>query len=163
MIVLFIPLLYCRWEWEVNNISVTYPFFSHNHVPGDINKSLFKLNHFSHASQQKSEEAEMRTLTGERWLTINWRHQNTTKSICTHLQKHCFFETFLCLSGKPNLNREASNSSRRVWAHRKYHFNPYPTAFPYGNGMVLHFYQQQESSKTKTVPRVINKRLKTYV
>ena len=27
--------------------------------------------------------------------------------------------------------------------------NPYPTAFPYGNGMVLHFYQQQESSTTK--------------
>ena len=29
--------------------------------------------------------------------------------------------------------------------------NPYPTAFPYGNGMVLHFYQQQGSSTTKTV------------
>ena len=42
-------------------------------------------------------------------------------------------------------------------------YNPYPTAFPYGNGMVLHFYQQQESSTTKTVHRVINKRLKTYV
>ena len=42
-------------------------------------------------------------------------------------------------------------------------FNPYPTAFPYGNGMVLHFYQQQESSTTKTVHKVINKRLKTYV
>ena len=41
--------------------------------------------------------------------------------------------------------------------------NPYPTAFPYGNGMVLHFYQQQESSKTKTVHKVINKGLKTYV
>ena len=41
--------------------------------------------------------------------------------------------------------------------------NPYPTAFPYGNGMVLHFYQQQESSTTKTVHRVINKGLKTYV
>ena len=40
---------------------------------------------------------------------------------------------------------------------------PYPTAFPYGNGMVLHFYQQQESSTTKTVHRVINKGLKTYV
>ena len=26
--------------------------------------------------------------------------------------------------------------------------NPYPTAFPYGNGMVLHLYQQQESSTT---------------
>ena len=41
--------------------------------------------------------------------------------------------------------------------------NPYPTAFPYGNGMVLHFYQQQESSTTKTVNRVINKGLKAYV
>ena len=40
---------------------------------------------------------------------------------------------------------------------------PYPTAFPYGNGMLLHFYQQQESSTTKTVHKVINKRLKTYV
>ena len=41
--------------------------------------------------------------------------------------------------------------------------NPYPTAFPYGNSMVLHFYQQQESSTTKTVHKVINKGLKTYV
>ena len=41
--------------------------------------------------------------------------------------------------------------------------NPYPTAFPYGNGIVLHFYQQQESSTTKTVHRVINKGLKAYV
>ena len=42
-------------------------------------------------------------------------------------------------------------------------FNPYPMAFPYGNGMVLHFYQQQESSTTKTVHKVINKGLKAYV
>ena len=41
--------------------------------------------------------------------------------------------------------------------------NPYPTAFPYGNGMVLHFYQQQESSTTKTVHKVINRGLKAYV
>ena len=40
---------------------------------------------------------------------------------------------------------------------------PYPTAFPYGNGMVLHFYQQQESSMTKTVHKVIKKGLKAYV
>ena len=40
---------------------------------------------------------------------------------------------------------------------------PYPTAFPYGNGMVLHFYQQQESSTTITVHKVINKGLKDYV
>ena len=44
-----------------------------------------------------------------------------------------------------------------------YKYNPYPTAFPYGNGMVLHFYQQQESSTTKTVHKVINKGLKAYV
>ena len=42
-------------------------------------------------------------------------------------------------------------------------YNPYPTAFPYGNGMVLHFYKQQESSTTKTVHKVINKGLKTYL
>ena len=41
--------------------------------------------------------------------------------------------------------------------------NPYRTAFPYGNGMVLHFYQQQESSTTKTVHKVVNKGLKAYV
>ena len=45
----------------------------------------------------------------------------------------------------------------------KENINPYPTAFPYGNGMVLHLYQQQESSTTKTVHKVINKRLKAYV
>ena len=43
------------------------------------------------------------------------------------------------------------------------YYNPYPTAFPYGNGMVLHFYQQQESSTTKTVHKVINKGHETYV
>ena len=45
----------------------------------------------------------------------------------------------------------------------KFDLNPYPTAFPYGNGMVLHFYQQQESRTTKTVHKVINKGLKAYV
>ena len=47
--------------------------------------------------------------------------------------------------------------------HKRTVINPYPTAFPYGNGMVLHFYQQQESSTTKTVHKVINKGLKAYV
>ena len=41
--------------------------------------------------------------------------------------------------------------------------NPYPTAFPYAIGMVLHFYEQRESSTTKTVHKVINKGLKSYV
>ena len=46
---------------------------------------------------------------------------------------------------------------------KRFVHNPYPTAFPYGNGMVLHFYQQQETSTTKTVHKVINRGLKTYV
>ena len=55
-----------------------------------------------------------------------------------------------------------------IYSHKIYFFElltfkTYPTAFPYGNGMVLHFYQQQESSTTKTVHEVINKGLKTYV
>ena len=51
----------------------------------------------------------------------------------------------------------------RRWYPCWFHIIPYPTAFPYGNGMVLHFYQQQESSTTKTVHKVINMGLKTYV
>jgi len=39
--------------------------------------------------------------------------------------------------------------------------NPYPTAFPYGNGMVLHFYQQQESKKkTKLYTKSLTRDLK---
>ena len=54
-------------------------------------------------------------------------------------------------------------NSRKICIQILGSINPYPTAFPYGNGMVLHFYQQQESSTTKTVHKVINKGLKTYV
>ena len=65
---------------------------------------------------------------------------------------------------------EKRTEERSLWSLKQsweddieININPYPTAFPYGNGMVLHFYQQQESSTTKTVHKVINKRLKTYV
>ena len=60
-----------------------------------------------------------------------------------------------------DLTQSFRNSRKLVYIH--WFLNPYPTAFPYGNGMVLHFYQQQESSTTKTVNKVINKGLKTYV
>ena len=63
------------------------------------------------------------------------------------------------LVGKPERKRPLGRPRRR-WEDN---INPYPTACPYGNGMVLHFYQQQESSTTKTVHRVINKGHKTYV
>ena len=67
-----------------------------------------------------------------------------------------------------NYNNELNNFTTEVnpleqITYTNIKINPYPTAFPYGNGMVLHFYQQQESSTTKTVHKVINKGLKTYV
>ena len=62
-----------------------------------------------------------------------------------------------------NLGLGGTESSYVSDASPVLQINPYPTAFPYGNGMVLHFYQQQESSTTKTVHKVINKGLKTYV
>ena len=64
-----------------------------------------------------------------------------------------------------NVEREMYDHTSNNWSHwdSDEKLNPYPTAFLYGNGMVLHFYQQQESSTTKTVHKVINKGLKTYV
>ena len=62
-------------------------------------------------------------------------------------------QSVLCVRWKPRLKKQLHVE----------HINPYPTAFPYGNGMVLHFYQQQESSTTKTVHKVINRGLKAYV
>ena len=38
--------------------------------------------------------------------------------------------------------------------------NPYRTAFPYGNGMVLHFYQQQESTRPKLYTKSLRRDLK---
>ena len=57
----------------------------------------------------------------------------------------------------------SKNVIMTIYFYSPYTIIPYPTAFPYGNGMVLHFYQQQESSTTKTVHKVINKGLKAYV
>ena len=63
----------------------------------------------------------------------------------------------------PHSMTENSNTLSSYQTYTAGRINPYPTAFPYGNGMVLHFYQQQESSTTKTVHKVINKGLKAYV
>ena len=60
-------------------------------------------------------------------------------------------------------NTFTSNCQIDLCIYKVVNINPYPTAFPYGNGMVLHFYQQQKSSTTKTVHKVINKGLKRYV
>ena len=95
----------------------------------------------------------------------------------THSQLHAsvFCSYFWCILVPLPVGRQLSihnaewQASRYVQATSislhaaSMRLNPYPTAFPYGNGMVLHFYQQQESSTTKTVHKVINKGLKAYV
>ena len=107
-----------------------------------------------------------------------WRLR-ITKQTPAMSKKACNYQRFL--RGKKHTLK--SNMLIRFWGHLRevnfkiisvlhyniiglsypYVVNPYPTAFPYGNGMVLHFYQQQESSTTKIVHKVINKGLKTYV
>ena len=69
----------------------------------------------------------------------------------------------IIICGDLNVDYRVENERKHQLNNLLHSFNPYPTAFPYGNGMVLHFYQQQESSTTKTVHKVINKGLKTYV
>ena len=49
---------------------------------------------------------------------------------------------------------------RALYAVKLSDFNPYPTAFPYGSGMVLHFYQQKESNTTKLYTKSLIRDLK---
>ena len=81
------------------------------------------------------------------------------KSRCCPRKFSCFY-LFLRPVKTPQIFFEIKREIIKVF---QIIYNPYPTAFPYGNGMVLHFYQQQESSTTKTVHKVINKGLKAYV
>ena len=91
--------------------------------------------------------------------TIATNNNNTDK-----LQLHfCSKLYFILLKNFRHINLYSSMSNEKFEWRWFSVFNPYPTAFPYGNGMVLHFYQQQESSMTKTVHKVINKGLKMYV
>ena len=85
--------------------------------------------------------------------------------VCTHGDRTTDNLIFDCdILDKERGKLIAHTSREEDWPVRKCDLvNPYPTAFPYGNGMVLHFYQQQESSTTKTVHKVINKGLKAYV
>ena len=84
------------------------------------------------------------------------------KYLCGQNKRHVVLHIHSLLRSTISTDFVVENLKRRELTCSK-HFNPYPTAFPYGNGMVLHFYQQQESSTTKTVHKVINKGLKTYV
>ena len=90
------------------------------------------------------------------------------------ITKKIIFALKVCLRPKQPWPLTELNITTYVCNHRRslktkmllcmyWLINPYPTAFPYGNGMVLHFYQQQESITTKTVHKVINKGFKTYV
>ena len=88
---------------------------------------------------------------------VTFAFPKTKKSILNNLSTRKYYlkmDPFFYFENRPPYKRGVSVS---------FLLNPYPTAFPYGNGMVLLFYQQQESSTTKTVHKVINKGLKAYV
>ena len=112
-------------------------------------------------------------------LTVNWSplldHSMTTGQVgtkkftgwwvCLLQQAVTLYHTLLIHNGTKMVEWQdpvTYNIISLLKSHWMY-IIPYPTAFPYGNGMVLHFYQQQESSMTKTVHKVINKGLKAYV
>ena len=97
-------------------------------------------------------------------LTIHLRLHNPVHQLSSTLRlPHFYITEIVYLYHLHNGFRWSLCSCSRHDSPTQQRFNPYPTAFPYGNGMVLHFYQQQESSTTKTVHKVINKGLKTYV
>jgi len=73
-----------------------------------------------------------------------------------------YCDYYLWRRSKINVHKNAHTEDDLNLA-RSIEIFPYPTAFPYGNGTVLHFFQQQESSTTKTAHKVINKGLKAYV
>ena len=110
-----------------------------------------------------------RTPAGDRWPTVAFLERfssRTSKLIWESLLFHPTLKFYPQLHKNLSiysLLNQLSTVYKFAFYSSKIHFNPYPTAFPYGNGMVLHFYQQQESSTTKTVHKVIKKRLKAYV
>ena len=132
-------------------------------------EGLFGFNHLSYVQQKHSKsqthvqcylplklfgiQRKVDLLLNTQHSNIITKHSEKVKNDIILLQ---FIDAFCALA-----NQEFPFQGHGDWSTSL--INPYPTAFPYGNGMVLHFYQQQESSTTKTVHRVINKGLKTYV
>ena len=100
--------------------------------------------------------AVLHFITSDRSLFVQDLFINNTLKVGNYEHAELTASDNLWIFGHYNKLRVTKNSDVRC------NINPYPTAFPYGNGMVLHFYQQQESSTTKTVHKVINKGLKTY-
>ena len=104
--------------------------------------------------------SDKRILPYKHWFFIvsNRHGLNASIKVLTHCRKIGKYKKFHGYDVQAEKGHRKDSLRPQI-----YIFNPYPTAFPYGNGMVLHFYQQQESSTTKTVHKVINKGLKAYV
>ena len=110
-------------------------------------------------------------MQGSNCLILTWMKYRTSSALLNVDLKLKNYQNLMSVFGDGSSEwtdkRSLSSNTPRLLEKRQHRWkeiiNPYPTAFPYGNGMVLHFYQQQESSTTKTVHKVINKGLKAYV
>ena len=170
-------------------VSVLVVAQSSSEIPEGLmnNPVLTVLHIFTNSSftQPNITEIRQRMLFFEKELTcvlpylhlrLLWRLRQTAtlffSFLClrnAYVQQHQQFHAAI-LTNVPILQRRCAIWSHMGWKNKcirflefrhvgRFYNNPYPTAFPYGNGMVLHFYQQQESSMTKTVHKVINKGL----
>ena len=146
---------------------------THAHSVGLLwtrDRTVAETSTWQHTTQQTAmTPAVIRTRNPSKWaaadLRLRLRSLQDRYLTCTE-------RNIKILSVSPHIvmvitvgKEHTCNTQRRQGPERGHLLiiNPYPTAFPYENGMVLHFYQQQESSTTKTVHKVINKGLKTYV
>ena len=120
-------------------------FYNFAYVPKNVPKSGTEHKHFL------------------RQAKVAWNFPDALLKLSPLLGKQFQFRAIAIRLMSILNSRRQRIRQRKTSIKKKLNIIPYPTAFPYGNGMVLHFYQQQESSTTKTVHKVINKRLKAYV
>ena len=124
------------------------------------NRTNFHFCYFYQYMTHKKERVHSKSKVHPNCYKLFYSHAHPIwrRTVCTFFKRHYMNKYSCVICSKCFIQKSPWRS-----AILTDNIIPYPTAFPYGNSMVLHFYQQQESRTTKTVHKVINKGLKTYV
>ena len=149
----------------VRNVSRRMVTWTSNSLNPSIKKSYACSLIMKHFVPSTGKKKCMTMQNDQRRYCICMGHNNATYRMCAKPQTldNTQVRNGLFLLLIKNDNKHIVRSPHSPSQSARMSHIPYPTSFPYGNGMVLHFYQQQESSTTKTVHKVINRGLKTYV